>query len=88
MTDINKRDYLVFGHDLVVHPITQRPLECGSGALSVPAQARLHLQDIARERGMDVAHDMLRALNAFEAAGGIVKLPTAPTTPGMHHHLS
>ena len=87
MADINKMDFAVFGHNAVRHVITRRFLELGSGALSVKEQARLHIRDIARERGDEAAKDILRQLEAFEAAGGDVKLPTAPTTPGMHNRL-
>jgi hypothetical protein len=90
MKSLSKRDYLVWGYDLILHPVTGEPIERGSGALSPNEQARrVHLKTIAQTRGPEAAADVERALTAFEQAGGSVELPNDPliNKPGIHQHL-
>lgn len=50
----------VFGEDCTLHPITKRPLERGRGALPDDVQAAMHIMDIEREGGKELA-DAMRA---------------------------
>jgi hypothetical protein len=50
----------VFGADAVIHPITNMPLEQGSGALPVDVQAAVvHVAEIERREGRAAA-DIVR----------------------------
>ncbi len=73
----NKMDALVYGATVTYHPVTDMPLQIGSGHLSAAEQAREHLQVIARERGIDEAKRIAHKLQQFEAAGGVVEMPVA-----------
>jgi hypothetical protein len=55
----------VFGADAVRHPLSELPIEQGSGALSPEQQARLvHVPYIAQTQGVAAAEAMLIKLDA------------------------
>ena len=59
MTDLSIMEQKVFGADARRHPVTRMILESGSGSLSDLDQAlRIHLPEIERTRGKDVADAM------------------------------
>ena len=76
----NRINELVFGADVSFHPVTKMAIQRGSGALSIPEQARQHLSVIAQHRGLDVAREIKRKLDEFERNGGVVEMP-APVMP-------
>jgi hypothetical protein len=79
MRQVTHTEKLVFGADVRLHVVTQRPLESGIGAASESAQAHAHIRMIA-ETDPDAAAVMLEKLRHFEQTG---ELPAAPavTTP-------
>ena len=58
-SEMSRHEQQIFGIHAKRHPITDMPLEMGSGALSPDEQAlRVHLPEIERTRGKDVASAM------------------------------
>jgi hypothetical protein len=66
----NRINELIYGAEAGFHPVTKMAIQRGSGALSIPEQARGHLRVIAHHHGVDVAMKVRADLEAFEAAGG------------------
>ena len=79
----SKADQLVFGADTCRHPITGHCLQRGFGALSVKEQARQHLRTIEYAEGKMAADAVRKALDEFEAAGGVVEAPPANVAIGF-----
>ena len=53
----------VFGADAAIHPITNMPLEQGSGALPIDQQAlQVHVGEIRRREGNAAADEVMRKL--------------------------
>jgi hypothetical protein len=58
-SEMGRHEQQVFGAHARRHPITDMPLEMGSGALLPDEQAlRVHLPEIERTRGKEVADAM------------------------------
>jgi hypothetical protein len=77
---LNEMEKAVFGHNAIRHPITGIPLQMGGYGSEHPApppdvQAREHLSMISREHGIEVAREIGRRLDEFEASGGVVEMP-------------
>jgi hypothetical protein len=79
---LNRAEILTFGIDAPRHPVTGHVLQRGSGALSVPEQARQHLRTILADHGLAVAREVERKLDEFERNGGGIEMPPlAPSFP-------
>jgi hypothetical protein len=83
----NRINALVYGEDASYHPVTKMAIQRGSGALSIPEQARGHLRVIAHHHGIDVAREMAHKLDEFERNGGVIEMPVPRVPRGFERVL-
>jgi hypothetical protein len=63
---LSEMEKAVFGADAKLHPVTDRVIEQGSGALPEKVQVQQQLAAIEKEHGKDVADQMRTEIEFFE----------------------